>query len=371
MKQVLIERGLWKDGLNADCQLCKDKINDENRVDYDSHHTPDRKKLLGITPHDTYSTPSWPTRDDEWIIEKKWQLSVRLANRLQNPDYYCIDKDNIEYIIRVTECEKYKANSWTNSSSSLMKSLFLYRLRLIQYRFLISISPLLVKDWSIWSRMFSFKKDYIASTIALLASSPFHLSCSLSSNIPDLTIADGHTPLYEATYLFTLVSKKGKITPHEWYKDIQYQVTVPDSSNLLLPQYDCEAIPLNIDLTPVLGTSQHTMNWIVTTDDDSFPIFGKQLKQQSQTCTIVHWTSGCVASPGNIITLRPCTGCTLHKPVSLAKRNKTDVDPLCIIPKICLSKTLILPTNNARIRHNTTAITSQLTWADIEDSVCR
>ena len=33
MKQVLIERGLQKNGLNADCQLCKDKIDDENRVD--------------------------------------------------------------------------------------------------------------------------------------------------------------------------------------------------------------------------------------------------------------------------------------------------------------------------------------------------
>ncbi|PKB93888.1 hypothetical protein RhiirA5_303668, partial [Rhizophagus irregularis] len=33
MKQGLIKRGLWKDGLNADCQLCKDKINDENCVD--------------------------------------------------------------------------------------------------------------------------------------------------------------------------------------------------------------------------------------------------------------------------------------------------------------------------------------------------
>ena len=106
--------------------------------------TPDRKKLLGITPRDTYPAPSWPTRDDEWIIEKKWQLSVRLANVtygivfkklyqrgyiiirgsdwsnqlkwLQNPDYYRIDKDNIEYIIRVTECEKYKANSWSIKS---------------------------------------------------------------------------------------------------------------------------------------------------------------------------------------------------------------------------------------------------------------
>ncbi|CAB4431749.1 unnamed protein product [Rhizophagus irregularis] len=110
--------------------------------------TPDRKKLLGITPRDTYPAPSWPTRDDKWIIEKKWQLSVRLANVtygivfkklyqrgyiiirgsdwsnqlkwLQNPDYYRIDKDNIEYIIRVTECEKYKANSWSIKSISTM-----------------------------------------------------------------------------------------------------------------------------------------------------------------------------------------------------------------------------------------------------------
>ena len=42
--------------------------------------TPDEKKLLSITPRDTYpARPSWPTRDDEWISEKKWQLSLRLA----------------------------------------------------------------------------------------------------------------------------------------------------------------------------------------------------------------------------------------------------------------------------------------------------
>ena len=33
MKQVLIEHGLWKNGLNANCQLCKNKIVDKNRVD--------------------------------------------------------------------------------------------------------------------------------------------------------------------------------------------------------------------------------------------------------------------------------------------------------------------------------------------------
>ncbi len=32
MKQVLIERGLWRNGLNADCQLCKNKIEDMNQT---------------------------------------------------------------------------------------------------------------------------------------------------------------------------------------------------------------------------------------------------------------------------------------------------------------------------------------------------
>src|SRR5438132_11580581 len=33
MKQVLSERGLWKDGLSAECKLCKDKVDDINRTD--------------------------------------------------------------------------------------------------------------------------------------------------------------------------------------------------------------------------------------------------------------------------------------------------------------------------------------------------
>ena len=100
--------------------------------------TPDDKKYLGITPHDTYISYA------DWIFEKKNQLYMRLANVthgivfkllyqrgyiiirgsdwtnqlkwLQNPEYYRIDKDNIEYLIRVTECEKYKANSWSVKS---------------------------------------------------------------------------------------------------------------------------------------------------------------------------------------------------------------------------------------------------------------
>ncbi|PKK72303.1 hypothetical protein RhiirC2_848494 [Rhizophagus irregularis] len=83
-------------------------------------------KYLGITPRDTYVSYV------DWIFEKKYQLCLRLANVtydivfkilhqrgykvvrgsdwsnqlkwLQNPEYYRIDKDNIEYLIRVTEC---------------------------------------------------------------------------------------------------------------------------------------------------------------------------------------------------------------------------------------------------------------------------
>ncbi|GBC51817.2 RNA-directed DNA polymerase from mobile element jockey-like [Rhizophagus irregularis DAOM 181602=DAOM 197198] len=84
-----------------------------------------------------------------------------------------------------------------NSSSSFMKYLFLYRLRLIQFSFLISISPLLVKDWTIWTKLFAFKQDYIACTIALLTTTPFKLSRSRLSTLPDLTISDGHTPLFD------------------------------------------------------------------------------------------------------------------------------------------------------------------------------
>ncbi|CAB4426913.1 unnamed protein product [Rhizophagus irregularis] len=37
-----------------------------------------------------------------------------------NPEYYRIDKDNIEYLIRVTEFEKYKADSWFKKSISFI-----------------------------------------------------------------------------------------------------------------------------------------------------------------------------------------------------------------------------------------------------------
>ncbi|GBB94471.1 hypothetical protein RclHR1_02360029 [Rhizophagus clarus] len=83
-----------------------------------------------------------------------------------------------------------------NSFTPLIQHLFIYRLLLIQFRFLILISLLMVDDWSLWSTMTAFKCDYIACTIASMTSTPFRLQhAHFSSIFPNLTLP-GHTPLY-------------------------------------------------------------------------------------------------------------------------------------------------------------------------------
>ncbi|GET54159.1 RNA-directed DNA polymerase from mobile element jockey-like isoform X1 [Rhizophagus irregularis DAOM 181602=DAOM 197198] len=294
----------------------------------------------------------------------------------------------------------------TNSSSFFMKSLFLYRLRLIQFSFLIPISPLLVKDWTLWSKLLAFKQDYIACTIALLTTTPFMLSRSRISTSSDLTVPDGHTPLFEVmtpkifisyfrrlrslhlyylsqfitpqgthmitwkVYLSGLSSRKGhRVLPHKWFNDIHQCVTIPSSNSLLLDQFSSDATPSNIDLVPAFGSSRKSMKWIVTLDDDGSPLFGKQLSKQQYSCKIVHWISDCATRPNDVITLTPCPGCSKHVPVTHTKSNPTDVTPLCIIPKLSPLRSLILPTTQERIRHDTTAITSPFTWADLDESV--
>ncbi|GBC33790.2 RNA-directed DNA polymerase from mobile element jockey-like [Rhizophagus irregularis DAOM 181602=DAOM 197198] len=293
-----------------------------------------------------------------------------------------------------------------NSSSSFMKILFLYRLRLIQFSFLIPISPLLVKDWTIWSKLFAFKQDYIACSIALLTTTPFKLLRSRLSTLPDLTISNGHTPLYDVmtpkifisyfrrlrslqlyylsqfitpqgthmitwnVYLSNLSSKKGhRVLPHKWFNDIHQRVTTPGSNSLFLDRFSSDAIPSNIDLLPAFGSSRKSMKWIVTLDDDGSPLFGKQLSKQQYSCKIVHWTSDCVTRPNDVITLTPCPGCSKHVLVTHTKSNPTDVTPLCIIPKLSPLRSLLLPTTQERIRHDTTNITSPFTWADLDETV--
>ncbi|GET54163.1 ribonuclease H-like domain-containing protein [Rhizophagus irregularis DAOM 181602=DAOM 197198] len=171
-------------------------------------------------------------------------------------------------------------------------------------------------------------------------------------------------------YLSGLSSRKGhRVLPHKWFNDIHQCVTIPNSNSLLLDQFSSDATPSNIDLVPAFGSSRKSMKWIVTLDDDGSPLFGKQLSKQQYSCKIVHWTSDCVTRPNDVITLTPCPGCSKHVPVTHTKSNPTDVTPLCIIPKLSPLRSLILPTTQERIRHDTTAITSPFTWADLDESV--
>ncbi|PKY33283.1 hypothetical protein RhiirB3_452058, partial [Rhizophagus irregularis] len=234
-----------------------------------------------------------------------------------------------------------------NSSSSFIQFLFIYRLCLIQYNFLIPISPFLIKDWSIWSSLFSFKKDYIACTIALLTSTPFRLLHTQLSKLPNLSLLDGRVSLFECmtpkafkaylpilrkrqlfylsqlitpqgthliswkAYYDNLVGRRGPGRVPYWYKDVQHATTIPDSNNRLLDHFI--TMPTNdssiYELEPCLSSPPTTKNWLVTLDDLGSPIFGKQLLVQASrgTCSIVHWISpNCESSPGDLIRLSPC-----------------------------------------------------------------
>ncbi|EXX66575.1 hypothetical protein RirG_122490 [Rhizophagus irregularis DAOM 197198w] len=295
-----------------------------------------------------------------------------------------------------------------NSSSVFIQSLFIYRLSLIQYNFLIPISPLLIKDWSIWSSLFSFKKDYIACTIALLSSTPFRLLHTQLSKLPNLSLIDGRVPLFECmtpkafkayfpilrkrqmfylsqlvtpqgthliswkAYYDNLVGRRGPGRIPYWYKDIQHATTISDSNNHLIDQFKfTPTIDSSFyDLTPCLSSPSTTKNWIVTLDDYDSPIFGKQLLVQASrgTCSIVHWISpDCESSPGDLIRLSPCPGCAAHTPLLPSKKRNVDLT-LCT-PTVSLQHSLILPTTNERIRRTTSEVTSPFTWADIEDGV--
>ncbi|CAB4423739.1 unnamed protein product [Rhizophagus irregularis] len=209
-----------------------------------------------------------------------------------------------------------------NSSFLFMKNLFLYRLRFIQYYFLIPISPLLVLDWTCWSALTIFKQDYIASTIALLVSTPFHLLRANLSSVPDLTYPNGHTPLYQYLSLDVFKSNLGHLRKHElyylsqlltpqrthltswsviysnstqkqgntrvlkWYINLSFNVTDPHQPGLLRDRFFSNQPTMNSitkELVPCTG----------------LPLFDKQLQVQPMhsTCTIAHWISDCSSCP--------------------------------------------------------------------------
>ncbi|CAB4417842.1 unnamed protein product [Rhizophagus irregularis] len=278
-----------------------------------------------------------------------------------------------------------------NSSSFFMKSLFLYRLRFIQFYFLIPISPLMVLDWAYWSSLIIFKQDYIASTIASLVSTPFRLSRTNLSSIPDLAFPNGHTLLYQCLsikifksslhrlrkrgffYLSQLLTPQGthlaswsviySNSPQKlgyglvtkWYQDLSANITDPTQPELT-------------PCIPLVGSKKH---WIVTLDNDCSPLFGKQLSFQPSrsTCTVAHWVSDCSSRPGDLITLKPCPGCDFNMYKSSYTKKPASLGSVSCACSVSLLESLILPTKKTSITANTSQIVATVSWAEIVDFV--
>ncbi|GET56111.1 hypothetical protein GLOIN_2v1783661 [Rhizophagus irregularis DAOM 181602=DAOM 197198] len=194
---------------------------------------------------------------------------------------------------------------------------------------------------------------YLTQALASLLSTPFRLSRAILSPVPDLTYPNGHTPIYQCLsldvfkanltrlrkrslfYLSQLltpqgthllswsviyansIQKRGNARLLNWYKNLSANVTIPDKPGLLKDQFMINQRPVSQiakELALCTPPSGYKKNWIVTMNDDGFPIFGKQIQLQPKhsICTIVHWTSDCLSRPSDLITLQPCPGCNLN-----------------------------------------------------------
>ncbi|GBB85658.1 hypothetical protein RclHR1_12140007 [Rhizophagus clarus] len=335
------------------------------------------------------------------------RLTANFSRSLPNPILYLSQALGlINLSSHLIQCHVNNLFLMANSSTPFIQRLFIYRLMLIQFRFLIPISPLMVDDWSLWSNMNIFKYDYIACTIASMVSTPFRLQhAQSSSTFPDLTLP-GHTPLYSCmsphvfkaclkvlrkchlyylsqliapsgshliswtayrtAYIAQLEDKRGRSLPHKWYLDIKTNTTLSSSHDQLSDHYvRPPSVTSSIVLLPGATTTQKNRHWLVSLDGNGAPLFGKQLSVQPKkdTCVIVHWISDCFSSPGDVIHLRPCPSCDAH--VLFPSANKyTAVQPRYTF-KISLLRSMVLPTNCERIRQSTTEILSPYTWADL------
>ncbi|PKC00350.1 hypothetical protein RhiirA5_428319 [Rhizophagus irregularis] len=116
-----------------------------------------------------------------------------------------------------------------------------------------------------------------------------------------------------ASYLINLTDKRGYVLfiSGIWIFRNKPQTTIPNSNNQLIDKY----------LPPCTSFPPSTKNWIVTLDDSSSPLFGKQLSARAT----------------------------------------------CFFASLLCS--LILPMANEHIRYDTTEVVFPFTWADINEVV--
>ncbi|GES97366.1 hypothetical protein GLOIN_2v1783661 [Rhizophagus clarus] len=157
--------------------------------------------------------------------------------------------------------------------------------------------------------MNTFKCDYIASTIASMVVTPFHMQHARFTTIfPNLTLPD-HTSLYsymspkvfkaclkvlrkchlyylsqlitptglhliswtayQTAYIAQLADKRDHSLPHKWYLDIKANTTLPDSHDRLYDRYVCSPSTTSvIDLVSGVTTTQKNRHWLITLDEN-------------------------------------------------------------------------------------------------------
>ncbi|GBB95183.1 hypothetical protein RclHR1_24910004 [Rhizophagus clarus] len=148
-----------------------------------------RMQVTHLSDRDCYAA----TRLVHSLVKQK----ANFSHALPNPILYLSQALGLVNLSsHLTQCHVNNLFLMANSTTSFIQRLFVYRLMLIQFQFLIPVSPLMVVDWSLWSNMIAFNSDYIACTLASMISTPFRLQhTSFTSTSPDLTLP-GHTSLY-------------------------------------------------------------------------------------------------------------------------------------------------------------------------------
>ncbi|PKY51571.1 hypothetical protein RhiirA4_468694, partial [Rhizophagus irregularis] len=87
------------------------------------------------------------------------------------------------------------------------------------------------------------------------------------------------------------------------------------------------------------------------------------------TCTIAHWISDCSSRPGDLITLKPCSGCDLNIYKSSYKKKPVSIGSVSCTCSVPLPESLILPTKKTSITANTSQIVATVSWAEIVDFI--
>ncbi|PKY36688.1 hypothetical protein RhiirB3_459909, partial [Rhizophagus irregularis] len=105
------------------------------------------------------------------------------------------------------------------------------------------------------------------------------------------------------------------------------------------------------ELTSCTPLSGYKKNWIVTMNDDGFPIFD------------------CLSRLSDLITLQPCHGCNLNINISSYSKKFVATSSVSCSYLASLRHSWILPMKKSSIMNHTSSLTATVSWAEIMDFV--